>query len=169
MSRFVPPPRPSLLGRIFGSSDDNLRELDRWIEETLKGGFEVDEVVRDDDGDIPVRYGSTLVFIRTEGGEPLSIHVSAPLLVDFQMCPEVFEAANAINQKILRAKAVVEADDAEIALEADLFVFDGISSDDLLFTIELVGELADEYGPRLQERFGGRTVFDDEGGDEFDV
>ena len=35
MSRFVPPPRPSLLGRIFGSSDDNLRELDQWIEETL--------------------------------------------------------------------------------------------------------------------------------------
>ena len=39
----------------------------------------------------------------------------------------------------------------------------------LMATIDLIADRADHYDTRLQKRFGGQTMLDDDEGDEFDV
>ena len=163
----------AIFGLFGGSKDKAPRsdQLDHWIEDTLKRELEQDEIERDSDGDIPVRWGSSAVFIRTidvESDLPI-IRVFAPLLADFTMKPAVFEALNSINRKTLLAKATVDPAAQQILLSADIFVYEELSSWQLMTTIELVGESADRYDTMLQKRFGGTTMFDDGDDGEFDV
>jgi hypothetical protein len=163
----------ALFGLFGGSQDDAPRggQLDRWIEETLKRELKLDQVERDDDGDIPVRWGSAMVFISTVGVDtelPL-IRVFSPLLEDFTMKPEVYEALNSINRQTPFAKAVVDPENRQIELAAELFVFDQLSPEQLMATIELIGEHADRFDTMLQKRFGGEIFFDDDDDGEFHV
>jgi hypothetical protein len=163
----------AIFGLFGGSKDEAPRsvQLDRWIEDTLKRELDVDEIERDEDSDIPVRWGSAMVFIRIVGVDselPL-IRVFSPLLEDFTMRPEVYESLNSINRQTPFAKAVVDPAIRQIELAAELFVFEQLSSEQLMATIELIGEHADRFDTMLQKRFGGVTMFDDDDADEFDV
>ncbi|SHV22437.1 Uncharacterised protein [Mycobacteroides abscessus subsp. abscessus] len=172
MSRFAPRQQSnSLIGRIFGSSENNqAHDLDAWLESTLKRELEVDHIERDDDGDIPIPVGSAVVFVRVSDEDPPHIEIFSPLLEDFAMRPEVYESVNSINRRTRIAKAVVSPESNQIVLSAELFVFEGgLSSDQLMATIDVVADRADHYDTLLQKRFGGRTMLDDDEGDEFDV
>jgi len=163
----------ALFGLFGGSKDDAPRndQLDHWLEDTLARELEVDEIVRDEDGDIPVRWGSAMVYVSVMGvGTELQvIRVFAPLLKDFTVKPEVYEAVNSINRQIPFAKAIVDPEIGQIVLAADLFVFDQMSSEQLMATIELVGENADHFDTMLQKRFGGTTMFEDDDAGAFNV
>lgn len=156
---------------VFASQDEptRTRKLDEWLEETLKREFKVDSIERDADGDIPVPCGSAVAFIRAFDEEPSRIHIFAPLLGNFMMRPEVYEAVNSINLQVPLAKAVVETDSNQIILAVDLIIFDELSSDQLMAAIELIADRADYYDSRLQKRFGGTTMLDDTDEDELDV
>lgn len=171
MSRFAPRMQASsFIGRIFGSTESRpARDLDDWLEETLKTEFKWDAVERDGDGDIPVPCGSAVVFVRTDTEDPPHIEIFAPLLEDFAMRPEVYEAVNAINRKVPFAKCILDPDTKQIVLVAELPIFDGLSSEQLMATIKHVAETADHYDTLLQKRFGGKTMLDDDDVDEFDV
>ena len=163
----------ALFGLFGGSKDEAPRndQLDHWIEDTIKRELELDEIERDDDGDIPVPCGSAVVYVSAIGVEselPL-IHVFAPLLEDFTMKPEVYEALNSINRQIPFAKVSVIPEIPLIVLGADLFVFDQMSSEQLMATIALIGENADHFDTMLQKRFGGTTMLDDDDAEEFDA
>lgn len=170
MSRFTPRSQsPSFLGRMFGSGDANSAvDLDTWLASTLKRELKLEEIERDEDGDIPIQCGSAMVFIHPDD-ESSCITVFAPLLEDFAMRPEVYEAINAINRKIPFAKAIVDPDIKQIVLVAELHIFDGLASEQLMATIDLVTETADHYDTLLQKRFGGKTMLDDADEGEFDV
>lgn len=160
-----------LFDRIFGSSDDaRPGKLDSWLEDTLKRELKLDEVKRDDDGDIPLEHGSAVVFIRAiDDDDGASVLIFAPLLEDFAMRPEVYEAVNTINRNTPFAKAIVNADDPQIILSAELHIFGELSIDQLMATIDLVADRADHYDTLLQKRFGGRTMLEDGEDGEFDV
>ena len=163
----------AIFGLFGGSKDETPRndQLDHWLEDTLKRELEVDEIVRDEDGDIPVRWGSAMVYVSVMGVDselPL-IRVFAPLLEDFTVKPEVYEAVNSINRQTPFAKAIVDPEIGQIVLAAELFVFDQMSSEQLMATIELVGENADRFDTMLQKRFGGTTMFDDDDAGAFNV
>lgn len=155
---------------IFGSSDQPAsgKQLDAWVEETLKRELKLDALERDDDGDLWITYGSAVVFIRTGEEDEQRIHVYSPLLADFSMRPEVYEAVNAINEQVPLAKAFVDTDSKQIILAADIFIIGELSPDYLMATIELIADRADHYDTRLQKRFGGKTMLDDDE-DEFDA
>lgn len=171
MSRFAPRIQSTpLLGRIFGSGGENrTSELDKWLEDTLKREFKVDEIARDEDGDIPIPHGSAVVYVHAADDNPPRIEIFSPLLEDFTMRPEVFAAVNSINRKTPFAKAYVDPDNAQIVLTAELYVFDELSPEQLMATIDLVADRADHYDSLLQKRFGGKTMLDDSEDDEFDV
>ncbi|WP_396908637.1 T3SS (YopN, CesT) and YbjN peptide-binding chaperone 1 [Mycolicibacterium sp.] len=165
---------PSFLQRVAGAvglgdgpeatvTDD----LDGWLDRTLKDalGFKVQ---RDDDGDIPIPYGSAVVFVRHSEPESPFLEIFAPLLEGFTMSPEVYEAVNSINMQVAMAKAIVDADEKQIILTAALPVIGTLSSDELILAIELVAEAADHFDSLLQKRFGGTTMLDDDA-DEFNV
>ena len=84
------------------------------------------------------------------------------------MRPEVYEAVNSINLQVPLAKAIVETDSNQIILAVDLFLFDDLSPDHLMAAIDLIADRADYYDSRLQKRFGGKTMLDDDE-DELDV
>lgn len=162
----------SILDRIFGSDDgDRAGKLDSWLEETLKREMKLDKVERDDDGDIPLEHGSTVVYLRAIEAEDAAscIMIFAPLIEDFVMRPEVYEAVNTINLNTPFAKAVVSPDGPQIILSAELHIFDDLSIDQLMATLDLVSDRADHYDTLLQKRFGGRTMLEDAEDDEFDV
>jgi hypothetical protein len=55
----------SIFDRIFGSDDgDRAEKLDSWLEGTLKRELKLETIERDDDGDIPLEHGSTVVYLR---------------------------------------------------------------------------------------------------------
>ncbi|KUI42941.1 hypothetical protein AU198_07650 [Mycobacterium sp. GA-1199] len=171
MSRFAPRSQPnSLIGKIFGSSGQSQAlELNDWLEDTLKRELEIDNIERDDDGDIPIVVGSAVVFVRVADDDFPHIQIFSPLLEDFAMRPEVYRAVNSINQRTRIVKTVVIPEDNQIVMSAELFIFDGgLSSDQLMATIDVIADHADHYDTLLQKRFGGKTMLDDEG-DEFDV
>ena len=155
---------------IFGSSNQpsDGRQLDAWVEETLKRELKLDAIERDDDGDLWITYGSAVVFMRTSEEDEQRIHVFSPLLADFAMRPEVYEAVNAINEQVPLAKAFVDTESKQIILAADIFIIGELSPDYLMATIELIADRADHYDTRLQKRFGGKTMLDDDE-DEFDA
>lgn len=171
LSRFAPRIQSTpLLGRIFGSGGERRTdELDKWLEETLKREFKLDGIERDEDGDIPISRGSAVVYVHTADDDPPRIEIFSPLLEEFTMRPEVFAAVNSINRNTPLAKAYVDPDNAQIVLTAELYIFDELSPDQLLATIDLVADRADHYDSLLQKRFGGRTKLDDDERDEFDV
>ena len=164
----------ALFGLFGGSKDEAPRndQLDHWVEDTLKRELKLDEIERDGDGDIPLDFGgSTMVFVRTldvERDLPI-IRVFAPLLAKFEMKPEVYAAVNSINRKAPLAKALVDPAIPQILLSADILLADEVSPGQLMATIQLVGENADQYDTMLQKRFGGVTMFDDGDDGEFDV
>lgn len=169
MSRFAPKIHsPAFLNKIFAPGKDAL-DLDDWLEKTLKRELKINDIERDEDGDIPIQCGSAVVFIRACDDDPPHIEIFAPLLEDFAMRPEVYEAVNAINRKTPFAKAFVDPDNKQIVLTAELYIFDGLSPEHLMATVDLIADRADHYDTLLQKRFGGTTMGDDTDDDEFDV
>ena len=158
------------VANMFGSEDKpaRSRKLDEWLEQTLKRELKIDKIERDEDGDIPIPCGSAVAFIRAFDEDPSRIHIFSPLLADFAMRPEVYEAVNSINQQVPLAKAIVDADTNQIILAVDLFIFDELSPDHLMAAVDLIADRADYDDSRLQKRFGGKTMLDDDE-DELDV
>lgn len=133
--------------------------VDEWVAQQIKAAYAVDKVFRDDDGDIAVPFGTSVVFVRSyEHGSPF-LELHALLLADFEPSPELFGAVNAINAQISLPKVMIDAEERHVYLEAWLLV-NTLSSHDLLFAIEFAADAADHFGPLLQERFGGRLMID---------
>ena len=134
--------------------------VDDWVAQQIKNAYNVERVYRDDDGDIPIPFASSVVFVRSyEHGSPF-LELHALLLADYEMSPEIFGAVNAANAQLSLPKVMIDADRRQIYLEAWLLV-GTLSPHDLLFAIEFVADAADHFGPMLQERFGGRLMIDD--------
>jgi len=85
------------------------------------------------------------------------------------MRPEIYQAVNSINRKTPLAKATVDPDNCEILLSAYLYIFESLSAEQLMATIDLVADTADHFDTLLQKRFGGKTLLEDSDDDEFDV
>ena len=80
----------AIFGLFGGSKDEAARndQLDHWLEDTHKRELEVDELLRDEDDDIPVRWGSAIVYVRVRYCQDLwmwlfqatSVSVDSPAL-----------------------------------------------------------------------------------------
>jgi hypothetical protein len=135
--------------------------LDKWIEVTLMKAFGLSAVQRDQDGDIPLRRGSTVLYVRPHDGESPFLEIFAPLVRDFRMSPAVYEAVNAINLQVPMAKAMVVGGGAQIVLSSQLLTHT-LSTAEFLLAVDLVSHAADHFDTALEKQFGGRTLLEDE-------
>jgi Putative bacterial sensory transduction regulator len=142
--------------------------LDDWVVETLKAALKVPDISRDSDGDIPVPRGSSMLYIRPHDRESPFLEIFSPLIHDFRMSPEIYEAVNAINTQVPMAKAVVVGD-GRVVLLSLMLLTDTLSATELLFSIDLVSGAADHFDTLLQKRFGGVTQLTDDDDDSIDV
>lgn len=126
-------------------------EVARALRPILAG----DEVLYDDDGDIPIRFGSTQVYVRSSESSPV-VRVFALLLTDLTGSAVLIEAINELNQGYLFGKFYWDGTSVVLALDVPAIPFVGSH---LTHAVVTVGQIGDELDEGLQERFGGRTFF----------
>jgi hypothetical protein len=115
------------------------------------------DLVPDRDGDLPIRVGSALMFVRAVAGRPPLIQVFAPLVSGVDLTPALLESLNDINRHILFGR--VFWTDREVVVSMELTAV-GISSPQIAFACVQLGNLADHLDDVLRGRFGGRTMFE---------
>ncbi|MFN8631688.1 MAG: YbjN domain-containing protein [Chloroflexota bacterium] len=115
------------------------------------------DLVADRDGDLPIRVGSALMFVRPVPGVPPLVQVFAPLVSGVDLTPQLLEALNDINRKVLFGR--VFWTDREVVVSMELTAV-GITAAQIAFACVQLGNLADHLDDVLRGRFGGRTVFE---------
>ncbi len=166
MSRFhfhweaIPPPRLAEHEREPSRAPVPGR-LTEWVERTLTSALGVERLERNPAGDFPFRLGSSLSFVRVIEAEPPRVEIVAPIVRDLERTPALLEGLNEINLKLRFAKAVVTPAN-EVILTADLPAWT-LHERELLFVLNLVLRAADEFDSKIRERFGGRTMYEEEG------
>jgi hypothetical protein len=115
-------------------------------------------VQRDDDGDLGIRVGSTMLFVRTMAWEPPGVRIFAPLLLGAEVSEELLDVLNEINKQLVFGRVVLH--ESEITLSAELTgLF--LSREGLIEVCVYLAKAANHFDDLLQQRFGGSRLFDD--------
>ena len=141
-------------GELLRPEDaDELREA---LLEALKSFTDLADPTVDDDGDIPLRYGSALLILRADNEAPY-VGLVSPLLSGVAPSPELHEALDDLmrSNRQVRFYLASRTVHAAVDLIADPFVPDHLGA-----TLAVMGRLCDETGRELQHRFGGTTAFE---------
>jgi len=145
-------PRSTPRGRVRHDAA-SLRAL---VEKALRGWLGLDELVRDADGDYPIRVGSVLMFVRLLEGMPPVVQIFAPILRDIAESPVLTAALNEINGRIRFGRVFWMHRQVIVAME--LTALD-VSAGQVVFACVELGNLADHLDDGLHGRFGGATMF----------
>ena len=132
---------------------DDVRAL---VESAVKEFLDTEDVRPDEDGDIPIRMGSAMVYARVVERKPPLVLIFAPVVWGIAPTPDLLAAVNDINGRIKFGKVVWTGREvmATMALPAAR-----ISAEDIGFACLQVGSIADHFDDELKERFGGTTMF----------
>jgi hypothetical protein len=124
--------------------------IDEQVERTFTTLLGVDELIRDEDGDIPIVRDGVTIYVRVVE-DPSYVSLFCPVLFDAEPTTELLEAVNAINAEIRCARALWRNGTVVIASE----VADGpVIRPHVLDSYEAVSTLGKVYSEQLQERFG---------------
>jgi hypothetical protein len=127
------------------------------VDAALREYLEIDEIIRDEDGDRPVRSGDAMVYVRAVTDRGL-VAVFSPALTGVTGSTAVVKAVNDINNSIRGARASV-ADDA-VLIAAEVYDQPALEAA-VINALKAVSSLANSCGAELKARFGGTTYFDD--------
>jgi hypothetical protein len=131
---------------------DSLRPL---VEEALRQALGQSEIEYDATGDIPIRFGNSMVFVRLLGSPP-RVRIFSPMLWDLRTTGGLFEALNNINSNIDLGRVFWTGKEVVIAIDLPAR---GLTGDFVALACFQVGSLADHIDDQLAERFGGKTMF----------
>lgn len=127
-------------------------------------GVSEDKVYIDGDGDILVPCGSAAVFINVI--ENLQIKVFSIMVREPRECEDMYRLINEVNSN-LKIGHVFYSSEC-IILEHGLFA-KWTTQAELRTVIDIIGDLADFYDHKLQERFGGSLFLREKAEDEIAV
>jgi hypothetical protein len=133
--------------------DEAAAALERALAEFIAGA----DLVADADGDLPIRVGSALMFVRPVPGVPPLIQVFAPLVSGVDLTPALLDALNDINRKVLFGRVFWTEREVVVSMELTAV---GVSAEQIAFACVQLGNLADHLDDVLRGRFGGRTMFE---------
>lgn len=132
------------------------RRLSDWLDWAVKRILDSGAVPREPDGDIPIRHGSTMCYIRSID-DPPSVRLCAPMVVDVPRTPELLEALNDINMHITVGRVFhTRANEVVFALE---LYGEQLTVGILRASLAAATSIADRFDHELQSRFGGKTLF----------
>lgn len=138
---------------IHPRSAEELRAAVHLTLEAMLGSGEdgTGELVVDEDGDIPIRWGSAVVYVRVLQENPV-IRIFSPLVRNVQVTDELRDAVNELNKDHLFINAFYA--DGVVMLTADVpgapFV-----PHHLVNLLNTVAETADSLDDQLHSRFSG--------------
>ena len=136
----------------------SLAELTPLVEHAVKSYLEAKEIVRDKDGDIPIRQGSAMLFVRTIDGAPPVVRIFSPILRGIPASQALLEAINEINTRIMFGRVLWTANQVIISTEISAVQ---ITVEHIAFACLHIGALADHLDDELGDRFGGEKMFDE--------
>ncbi|WP_205752642.1 T3SS (YopN, CesT) and YbjN peptide-binding chaperone 1 [Cryptosporangium phraense] len=115
----------------------------------------VDELPVDADGDIAIRSGSAMVFVRITDDPPL-VEVSSPVLTEVRATQRLYERLSALTKTLPVGRLYLEDDTvwAAVAVFGTDFQPTHLST-----AIRVMTGLADVLDDRLQGDFGGKVFF----------
>ncbi len=153
-----PLPRSAATGQGARSplaSDEEVREHVLFAARQMLG---TDDVEFDEEGDIPVKRGDVMLFIRVLD-DPLSVLVFSPILVGVTESHALFSRLNELNAGVHFIRFCV----THGGVVADIELFGSQFRPGLLGdACTAISEMAESTGPELQREFGGRLFFGDE-------
>jgi hypothetical protein len=115
----------------------------------------VDELPVDADGDIAIRSGSAMVFVRITDNPPL-VEVSSPVLTEVRATQRLYERLSALTKTLPVGRLYLEDD----TVWASVGVFGtDFQPTHLSTAIRVMTGLADVLDDRLQGDFGGKVFF----------
>ena len=115
------------------------------------------DLVADQDGDLPIRVGSALMFVRPLAGRPPLLQVFSPIVSGLDVTPALLDALNDVNRHILFGRVFWTEREVVVSMELTAV---GITASQIAFACVQLGNLADHLDDVLRGRFGGRTVFE---------
>lgn len=134
---------------------DNLEDLLKSLLTTLKKNTGISDLDYDDEGDIGIRYGSAIAFVRLIG-DPLHIRIYSPILHDVEECPRIFARLNDINANEALMRLYFQ--NGVIYGACDISAVPYVA-DHVVQSFEHFCAIADGMDSLLQAEFGGRTAF----------
>lgn len=152
-----PAPAPRSPGPSRRRAGRAAEELRPTIERALKRWLRQDELVRDEDGDYPVRLGSALMYVRLADGVPPVVRIFSLVLRDVPESPALLEALNSANARIRLGRAFWAGGNVYIACE---LVATGITADQVAIACTELANLADHLDDGFHGRFGGALMFE---------
>jgi T3SS (YopN, CesT) and YbjN peptide-binding chaperone 1/T3SS (YopN, CesT) and YbjN peptide-binding chaperone 3 len=149
------PRTPRATGTPAAPTIDQVAPL---VEEALRVFLGVEELERDRDGDIPIRAGSAMLFVRTVDSVPPIVSIFSPVLVGVERSPDLLEALNEINDRVMFGRVFWHG--GNVVAMTELMAL-RISPEQIAFACLELGALADRLDDDLRERFGGRRLTDE--------
>ncbi len=128
-----------------------LAGLNRRLEDALKAFLGLTELIRDADGDIPVRIGSALMYVRAVAGTPPLVQLFSTVLDDVDLTLPMLEALNDINRRILFGRIFWGHRGLTVAMEITGV---GLTPEQVAFACVQLGNVADHLDNELRQRFG---------------
>ena len=135
--------------------DDSLESLAQALLTTLKAETGISELNYDSDGDIGIRYGSAVAFVRLIG-DPAHIRIYSPILNDVEESPGMFARLNDINANETLMRFYYQ--NGVIYGASDISAVPYVSAH-VVQAFAYFCKIADGMDSLLQAEFGGRTVF----------
>jgi hypothetical protein len=150
-------PRPGSAGTVANADPTSREGIQQLLDMTLTDHLG-QEPHKDGDGDIPIRSGSALVFIKVLEDQPL-IELKSPLVVDISGRTRAAEVIADLNATWRMAKFVLIRDVVVVLVE---LMTDPFVPRHLLAALQFISTLADDLDDELATRLGGRLPFVDQ-------
>lgn len=154
-------PQPRVEIPSEDGADHEVHTLANFVDETLRSILGLSELRRDDDGDIPIRTGSAMCYVRVRDhhDQPSQVILISPLVHQMTKSPDLLDSINEINLQLTLGRVIFAED--RVVLEAELLA-DTLSPQELQWALDYVTSAADYFDDKLVSRFGGVTMFPEE-------
>jgi hypothetical protein len=130
-------------------------ELRPALEATLTDAFGDIPLVRDEDGDYVLPFGTVPVYARLAGGDSHRVQVFSVAVTDIRTSRKLLGELNDQNCRIPFAKALWFASQVLFETEHEI---DQLDPESLIESCSRVAELASRLGPLLAMAFGGQAT-----------
>lgn len=129
-----------------------------FVESTIKELLGLEQLQVEADGAIPIRRGSTAVWVRLLDEDPPTLSVFSPMLQGVSTSPALLERLNQINAGVRFARLFWVEDKVIVATELRAETLD---KEEITTAVDVVSGAADHFDDLLRKEFGGDVLFEE--------
>jgi hypothetical protein len=142
---------------VLAAAADEVIPLDERVRTVVAtmSKTEVDQLQVDTDGDIGIRAGSAMVFVRVRDNPPL-VDVFSPILTEVEPTEQLYVKLSELTNRMPIGRLYCAQD----TVWASIPVFGrNFQATHLMLAVQVMTGLADELDDRLHGEFGGKRFF----------